>query len=107
MQVIFATDQAIAQKPGAVRAFMAAWLETVAFARANKAKTVEIVHDVLGFHPDVLNKTYDNVIGTYSADGKFNPRALAMLSRSYVELKLLDREPDMSKLTTDAFLPKK
>lgn len=107
MQIIFATDKIMAEKPQAVRAFMAAWLETIAFAKANKEKTVSIIQQVLGFHPDVLNKTYDSVINTYSTDGKFNPRALAVLARSYVELKLLDSEPDMTKLYTEAFLPKK
>ena len=52
MQIIFATDKVIAEKPEAVRAFVAAWLETIAFVKANKAKTVEILHQVLGFHPD-------------------------------------------------------
>ncbi len=107
MQIIFATDKVIAEKPNAVAAFMAAWLETIAFVKANKAKTVETVQQVLGFHPDVLNETYDRVVSTYSTDGRFNPRALAVLARSYVELKLLDKEPDMTKLTTEAFLPKK
>jgi ABC-type nitrate/sulfonate/bicarbonate transport system substrate-binding protein len=107
MQVIFATDKVIAEKPEAVRAFMAAWLETVAFVKVNKAKTVEIIQQVLGFHPDVLNETYDRVVASYSTDGKFNPRALAVLARSYVELKLLDKEPDMRKLYTEQFLPKK
>jgi ABC-type nitrate/sulfonate/bicarbonate transport system substrate-binding protein len=106
MQVIFATDKVIAEKPDAVGAFMAGWLETIAFVKANKAKTVEIVQQVLGFHPDVLSETYERVVPIYSTDGRFNPRALAVLARSYVELKLLDKEPDMSKLTTDAFLPK-
>jgi hypothetical protein len=31
---------------------------------------------------------------------------LATLKSSFVELKLLDTEPDMSKLYTEAFLPK-
>ena len=39
-------------------------------------------------------------------DGKFNPRALEMLARSYVELKLLDQKPEMTKLYTEDFLPK-
>ena len=107
MQIIFATDKVIAEKPDAIRAFMAGWLETIAFVKANKAKTVEIVQHVLGFHPDVLNQTYDRVVPIYSTDGKFNPRALAVLSRSYLELKLLDKEPDMTKLYTEDFLPKK
>jgi len=107
MQVVFATDKVIAEKPQAVRNFMAAWLETIAFAQANKAKTVATIQQVLGVHPDVVDKTYDKVIATYSIDGKFNPRALAVLARSYVELKLLDREPDMKTLYTEEFLPKK
>lgn len=107
MQIIFATDKVIAEKPNAVRAFIAAWLETIAFARVNKEKTVAIIQQVLGFDSEVLNKTYDRVVGIYSTDGKFNARALAVLSRSYVELKLLDKEPDMSKLYTEEFLPKK
>jgi ABC-type nitrate/sulfonate/bicarbonate transport system substrate-binding protein len=107
MQIIFAANSTIAAKPEAVRAFMAGWLETIAFAKANKEKTVEIIRQVLGFHPDVLNASYDRLINNYSTDGKFNPRALAVLARSYVELKLLDQEPDMAKLYTEAFLPKK
>ena len=107
MQIIFATDKVIAEKPQAVRAFVAAWLQTIAFVKANKASTVEILQQVLGFHPDVLNETYDRVVASYSTDGKFNPRALAVLARSYVELKLLDKEPDMTRLYTEEFLPKK
>ena len=34
------------------------------------------------------------------------PKALATLSRSFVELKTLPNAPDMSKLYTEAFLPK-
>jgi hypothetical protein len=42
----------------------------------------------------------------FSDDGKFNGPALATLSKSYVELQLLPQEPDMTKLYTEAFLPK-
>ena len=77
----------------------------MAFAKSNKGKALEIMQAVLGFHPDVLNNAYDRLIENYSTDGKFNPRALAVLSRSYVELKLLNNEPDMTKLYTEAFLP--
>ena len=57
--------------------------------------------------PDVLNKAYDRLIGNYVRDGKFNPRALEMLARSYVELKLLDQKPEMTKLYTEDYLPKR
>jgi hypothetical protein len=42
----------------------------------------------------------------FSDTGRFDPAALATLAKSYVELKLLPSEPDMSKLYTEAFLPK-
>jgi hypothetical protein len=41
----------------------------------------------------------------FSADGKFEPKALATLRRSFVELGLLDSEPDMSTLYTERYLP--
>jgi NitT/TauT family transport system substrate-binding protein len=107
MQVIFATDRIMSQKPQAVRAFMASWLETVAFATANKDETLQIAHEVLKFHPDVLNKAYDRLVGNYVTDGKFSPRALEMMARSYVELKLLDQKPEMTKLYTEDFLPRR
>ena len=43
----------------------------------------------------------------FSDDGRFNPKALAALSRSYVDLKFLPVQPDMSKLYTEEFLPKR
>jgi ABC-type nitrate/sulfonate/bicarbonate transport system substrate-binding protein len=107
MQIILATNKIIASRPQAVRAFMAGWLETIGYAKANKDQTLSIARQALGFHPDVLNKVYDRLIDNYPADGRFNRRALAVLARSYVELKLLDQEPDMSKLVTEEFLPNK
>ena len=107
MQIFFATNAVMKDHPDAVRAFMAAWFETIAFAKANKGKTLEIEHEVLKFDPGVLSQVYDRLINLYPTDGKFNPAALAVLRKSYVDMKLLDKEPDMSKLITDAYLPKK
>jgi hypothetical protein len=42
----------------------------------------------------------------FSDTGKFDPQALAVLRRSFVEMGTLSSEPDMSKLYTEAFLPK-
>jgi hypothetical protein len=42
----------------------------------------------------------------FTNDGHFDPAALKVLSRSFVEMKTLPDEPDMSKLYTEAFLPK-
>jgi hypothetical protein len=38
-------------------------------------------------------------------DGKFNPKALKVLSRSFLDMGMLDKEPDMSTLITERYLP--
>jgi NitT/TauT family transport system substrate-binding protein len=107
IHVIFATDKLIATRPGAVRGFLAGWFETIAFMRANEGKTVETAMSVLDLNRHIAERSYDTLMPMFSDDGRFNPKALAVLSRSYVDLKFLSTEPDMSKLYTEAFLPKK
>ena len=106
LHVIFATNQIIASKPELVRAFLKGWFETIAFMRKNKAETVKIAAEVTGKSEAITARTYDECMSTFSDTGKFEPKALVTLSKSYVELKLLPAEPDMSKLYTEAFLPK-
>jgi len=43
----------------------------------------------------------------FSDSGRFDPKALATLAGSFVELGLLPEKPDMSKLYTEQFLPAK
>jgi hypothetical protein len=42
----------------------------------------------------------------YSRDGKFDPVALSLLAKSFVEMGLLPAEPDMKSLYTEEFLPR-
>jgi len=106
IHVIFATDKAIASKPEALRNFLKGWFETIAFMRRNKAETVKIAMQVMDKDEEVSSRVYDELMPMFSDTGRFDPAALATLSHSYVELKLLPSEPDMSKLYTEAFLPK-
>jgi ABC-type nitrate/sulfonate/bicarbonate transport system substrate-binding protein len=106
MHVIFATDIAIAQKPAALTAFLQGWFETIAFMRANKAKSVAIAMTVMGTDEATTSGIYDELMPMFTNDGHFDPAALKVLSRSFVEMKTLPDEPDMSKLFTEAFLPK-
>jgi hypothetical protein len=41
----------------------------------------------------------------FNATGKYNPKALEVLRRSYVEMGILPTEPDMNQLVTEKFLP--
>jgi NitT/TauT family transport system substrate-binding protein len=95
----------IAQRPDAIRSFLEAWFETIAFMRADRARTIDIAKDIISVDPAITAQTYDELMPMFSADGKFNPKALAVLSRSYVDLGILPSEPDMSKFYTEEFLP--
>ena len=105
VHAIFATDKVIAGKPATLRGFLAGWFETIAFMRANKAETVRIARDIMGTDETTTGMIYDELMPMFSDTGKFDAKALAVLSRSFVEMKTLPSEPDMSKLTTAAFLP--
>jgi ABC-type nitrate/sulfonate/bicarbonate transport system substrate-binding protein len=106
LYVIFATDDLIAKRPQAVRAYLAGWYETIAWMKANKTEAVAIAARVQNVDPAIVAGTYDVMMPVFSTDGKFNDKALATLARSFVELGLLDKEPDMKTLYTQAFLPK-
>lgn len=106
IHVIFATNAVIASKPAAVRGFLKAWFETIAFMRKNRADTIAIAKGVMNKDEAITGRNYDELMQMFSDDGKFNPKALATLAKSYVELKTLPTEPDMSKLYTEEFLPK-
>ncbi len=105
IHVIFATDKLIASRPDAIRAFLKGWFETIAFMRKNKVETVAIAKEVMNKDDEISSRTYDEIMPMFSDDGRFNPKALAMLAKSFVELKTLPTEPDMGKLYTEAFLP--
>jgi len=107
IHVIFATNKVIAAKPKALSAFLAGWLETLDYMGKHKAETVKIAMEVMQKDEQISSKTYDEIMPMFSHDCRFNPKALATLAKSFVELKRLPKEPDMSKLYTTAFMPKK
>jgi hypothetical protein len=75
--------------------------------RANKAETVDIARSVLNKDTDIIARTYDALMPMFSDDGRFDPKALATLAGSFVELGVLPERPDMSRLYTEQFLPAK
>ena len=104
---IFSSNKLVAENPDALRRFLKAWFETIAWMRANKAETVEIARSVTKFSPEVESKEYDLVMPMMLDDGHFQAAGLKTIQESFIEMGLLDTKPDMSKLYTEAYLPKK
>ena len=104
--VIFASNHLIAANPDALRAFLAAWIETIGYIRTHKAETVRIESRLTGFEEAVMSRSYDIELGMWIKDCRFDAPSLANLERSFIDLKLVTTPPDMSKLYTESFLPK-
>jgi len=106
--MIFASDKLIKEHPDQVKAFLAGWFDTIAFMQTHEKETVPVLMDVLKIDNDVASQAWTKLMSMFSTDGKFDPKAMAMLSKSFVDLGLLPSEPkDMSSLFTEAYLPKK
>jgi NitT/TauT family transport system substrate-binding protein len=105
LYVIFATDKLIANRPETVRAFLRGWFETIAFMKDNKDVAVKIASEIQGVDADIAGRSFDTMMRSFSSDGRFNPKALSNLSRSFVDLNTLPAAPDMTALYTENFLP--
>jgi NitT/TauT family transport system substrate-binding protein len=105
--VFFVREDVIAKRPEAVRTFLKGWFETIAFMKANKDRTVEITSKVLNLSPAVISRAYDEQIGIFSTDGTFDPKAVAALKQSFIEMGLLKEIPDDKVMFTTQFVPVK
>ena len=105
--VFFVREDVIAKRPEAVRAFLKGWFETIAFMKANKDKTVGITSKVLNLSPAVISRAYDEQIPIFSTDGTFDPKAVAALKQSFIEMGLLKEIPDDKVMFTTQFVPVK
>lgn len=104
IHVVFATDKAIASRPNELRNFLQGWFETIAYMRTHKAETVSIAQVVMQKDADVTSRTYDELMPMFTDSGHFSPAALAVLTRSFVEMGTLPQEPDPRSLYTETFL---
>ncbi|HEY6255407.1 MAG TPA: ABC transporter substrate-binding protein [Xanthobacteraceae bacterium] len=108
-QVIFASDALIKERPEALRTFVRGWFETIDYARHHRPETLAFAQEALGVRPSVAAKVYDQLMpgSFFSRDGVIAAGTLAVMSKSFVELKLLPKEQDLAQFVTDAFLPRK
>jgi NitT/TauT family transport system substrate-binding protein len=105
IHAIFASNQMAEKNPDAIRRFLNGWFDTIGFMRMNKDETVRVSRERTNFSLAVEAQQYDLVMPMFSDTGRFDPRALATLQRSFVDLRLLAREPDLTKYYTEKFLP--
>jgi len=101
----YARRDLVASDPQRVRRFLAGWYETIAYMGSHKEESIKIAMPVVDLQRDLAARGYEEWMEAYSRDGRFDPLALALLAKSFVETGVLPAEPDMRKLYTEEFLP--
>ncbi|HEY6256026.1 MAG TPA: ABC transporter substrate-binding protein [Xanthobacteraceae bacterium] len=93
------------QNPDGVKAFLAAWFETVTYMNEHRAETIDIMRRTADVSQFIAERDYDAMIGMFNRTGRYNPEALKIVSRSFVEMGMLPSEPDIGTLITEKYLP--
>lgn len=102
----FASTALIRQKPDALRRFLAAWYETVAYMKGHKDEVVPLCAKAMTYPEKVASRAYDVFMPGMSTDGRLHPAAIDALKTSFADLKSIDGPVEMTKFYTEQFLPK-
>jgi hypothetical protein len=73
--------------------------------REHRAETIEIVRRTAEVSQGIATRDYDELMGMFNRTGRFDPKALDVLARSFVEMGSLPQAPDMRTLITEQYLP--
>ena len=103
--VVFARSELVKSKPDLVNRFLKGIFASIAFMKANKEKTTEIATKVLHQSPAVMSRTWDYEISMFETDGHFDPKAIAVMQQSFIEMGLSSGKIPADKLYTTQFLP--
>ena len=105
--ILYASNHIVQTNPDAVRAYVAGWLETTQYMATHKDETVKVEAAITHFDPAMIAREYDIDKGMFTDDCAFDAESLEVLRQSFVDLQILPTAPDMSKLYTTEFLPKR
>jgi ABC-type nitrate/sulfonate/bicarbonate transport system substrate-binding protein len=103
----YARRDLAASDPDRVRRFLAGWFETIDYMSTHKDESIRIAQPIVDLPPELAARGYDEWMAAYSRDGHFDPAAVRLLAVSFVEMGIVPKEPDMSQLYTEEFLPQR
>ena len=105
--VVFARRELVTSKPDLVNRFLKGLYATIAYMKTHKAETSKVAVSALHETPGVADKTYDHEIDSFVSDGHFDPKAVAVLKKSFIDMDMLKTEPTDEQLFTTQFVPVK
>ena len=75
--------------------------------KTRKADTLKISVSAMNETPAVAEKAYDSEISNFIPDGTFDPKAVAVLKQSFLDMGMLHKKPADDQVFTTQFLPVK
>jgi NitT/TauT family transport system substrate-binding protein len=105
--LVLASDKLIAENPDLLRRFLKGWFESVAYMKTHRDAGVRIAAKAMNIDAAIIERAYGEEMRMLSDDGKFDPAAIEVLRRSFVELGILDTVPEAKLLYTEQFVPVK
>src|SRR5262249_8315702 len=61
------------QSGDAVRRFLAAWFDTIAYMQAHREQTIDIVRRTAEVSPTIATRDYDELMPMFNRTGRFDP----------------------------------
>ncbi|HVA13531.1 MAG TPA: ABC transporter substrate-binding protein [Stellaceae bacterium] len=105
--IIFARTAFIADHADVLKRFLQGFFAAVRLMKDDQALDTETAVRVLHQSPSIADRSYDAEAGMLIDDGRFDPKAIAVIKKSWVELGILDREPSDDQILTTRFVPVK
>ena len=103
--VITASNEMIEKRPDDVKKFLAGWFESAVYFKTHKDEAVKFTAQLLKKPEPIISRVFDEASPMITDNGHFDPTGLAAIRDSVVEMKIVDKTPDMAKLYTEKFLP--
>ena len=103
---VLATNMLQTTESGAaLKRFLAAWYEGIAYSRSHKEETVKTIQPILNMDPAWVAKVYDVEKPMFPTDGHYNPEALKVVAKSLIDTDQMPADTDVSRLITEQYLP--
>lgn len=93
------------QNAKTIKAFLAAWFESIAYMKAHKDEAIEVAAPIMGATKEVTAKSYDQAVAMFTDKGTFQKDGLDRLAKSFVDIGNVPELPDLSKYYTNDLVP--
>jgi NitT/TauT family transport system substrate-binding protein len=105
--VVYARRKFLTDHADEVDRFLKGFFASIRFLKTHKEITSQIAQGVVHVSPTVADRIYDYEVAMLNDDGTFDPQAVKVLRKSFVDMGTLSSVPPNDALFTTRFVPVK